>query len=99
MSFTPQKTASISDIRAHIAGALKSWTQQTSDLTWPEGDHSMAAMDGHMATLRVINARLAVIESLSSPSIQRSLADRFDENCIQDPSEFARFADAVEQVA
>lgn len=98
MSATSLKISSIGEIRAHLASAIKSWNQQTSDLTWPEDDDFMAEMDGHIATLRTVNAQLALIENLA-PSIQKSLALYFNETWVQDPGKFARFAEAVGQAA
>jgi hypothetical protein len=94
MAQNHQSVSSISDIRSHLVNAIKNWTQQTNDLTWPEGDSSMAAMDVHIFTLRTVNAQLATIEGRPLEQ-HKSIIENFDEESIQDPGKFASFADSV----
>src|SRR5580698_9905523 len=95
MTKNRQDILSIEDIRARLVGVIKDWGEQTSDLTWPEGDSSMAAMDTHVFTLRAVNGQLALAERKLPRREQESLAFHFNEASVQDPEQFAPFAAAV----
>ena len=95
MTSKQDEALSIREIRTMLVDVIKNWNQITSNLTWPEGDSSFAEMDGHVMTLKVVRGHLALVESKLPANEQQSLAARFDESSVQDPHEFAPFADAV----
>ncbi len=95
MARNDKKVPSIKDIRFYLVGVVKDWNQQTSDLSWPEDDDSMADMDGHIFTLRAISAQLALVENKLPPEKQKSVAAHFDRDSVHDAGKFAPFAAAV----
>jgi hypothetical protein len=90
-----KKVSSIGDIRTYLVGAVKNWNQQTSSLSWPEGDDSIAAMEDHVLMLRAVNAQLALAEKNLPSDKQKSLAAQFDEASIFDTGKLAPFAAIV----
>ncbi|MGE3622916.1 MAG: hypothetical protein AB7H77_03445 [Bdellovibrionales bacterium] len=89
------QVASIDDIRTRLTGVIKDWREQTNGLVWPEGDSSMADMDTHVHTLRMVNGQLAVVERRLPRQAQETLVTRFEAASVRDPGAFAVFADAV----
>jgi hypothetical protein len=99
MAGTSKNISSIGDIRTCLTAAIKNWHMLTSDLSWPEGDSSLADMDIHISTLRAVNAQLAKMETNLALKQQQSLVAHFDEESVQDPGKFASFAASLNLAA